>query len=150
MSGDQVIASLRLLHYPPQTTTDERQLGVGAHTDFGAITLLLQDENPGLQILDASNEWIPILPNLDAYVVNIGHMLAMWTKGLYKSGVHRVFNRGLKDRYSMPFFFDGALDCPLLPFDGKADGRVLTVKDHLDSRRTSAYGRGVQKQSGQI
>lgn len=147
VSGDQVIASLRLLHYPPQETTDERQLGIGAHTDFGAITLLLQDDNPGLQILDSSTgQWVPVLPNRDAYVVNIGDMLEMWTKGLYKSGFHRVVNRSLKDRYSMPFFFDGELNCPLLPFDGsEPEGEVLTVKDHLDVKRTNAYKRGADK-----
>lgn len=42
--GNDAVASIRLLHYPPDTSNDERQLGAGAHTDFGAITLLLQDE----------------------------------------------------------------------------------------------------------
>lgn len=146
VAGDHITASLRLLHYPPQTSTDERQLGVGAHTDFGAITLLLQDENPGLQVLDpVANRWVPVAPNPDAYVINIGDMIEMWTKGLYKSGVHRVINHSLVDRYSMPFFFDGAADCLLLPFDGsQPEGKVLTVREHLENRRSSAYKRGIE------
>lgn len=148
VEGDQIIASLRLLHSPSQASTDERQLGIGAHANFGAITLLLQDKNPGLQVLDLStNQWSPAPPNKDAYVINIGNMLAMWTKGLYKSGLHRVINRSLKDRYSMPFFFDGAPGCPLLPFDGsRPEGRILTVKDHMEIRIASAYKRGLNNQ----
>ena len=34
LSNDPVCA-VRLLHYPPQTSTDKKQLGAGAHTDFG-------------------------------------------------------------------------------------------------------------------
>jgi isopenicillin N synthase-like dioxygenase len=42
--SNDAVASIRLLHYPPDKSGGERQLGTGAHTDFGAITLLLQDE----------------------------------------------------------------------------------------------------------
>lgn len=141
--SNDAVASIRLLHYPPQTSTDETQLGAGAHTDFGAITLLLQDHNPGLQVFnDRTSEWMPIAPNRDAYVVNIGDMLSKWTSGLYKSNLHRVVNRSTKDRYSVPFFFDGNLDCPLAPFDGsEVEGGVITVEDHMKERFATTYGR---------
>lgn len=141
---NNVVASLRLLHYPPQTSTDERQLGTGAHTDFGAVTLLLQDENAGLQVKDeAAGVWVPVAPNKDAYVINIGDMLAMWTKGLYKSGLHRVLNRSEKDRYSVPFFFDGNMACRLAPFDGSVTGAdVITVEGHMRERMETAAARG--------
>ncbi|TVY64356.1 2-oxoglutarate-dependent dioxygenase citB, partial [Lachnellula suecica] len=50
--GNDAVSSIRLLHYPPDVSNDERQLGAGAHTDFGAVTLLLQDECGGLQVWD--------------------------------------------------------------------------------------------------
>lgn len=139
------ICALRLLHYPPQTSTAADQLGAGAHTDFGAITLLLQDSAGGLEVLNQDiGEWVPVTPNPDAYVVNIGDMLALWTKGHFKSNMHRVINRSGTDRYSFPFFFDGAADVKLAPFDGSEPviGKVVTVEEHMLERFGTTYGRG--------
>jgi isopenicillin N synthase-like dioxygenase len=87
-------ASVRLLHYPPDKGNDKNQLGAGAHTDFGAITLLLQDEVGGLQVWDyVGKEWRDVEPVKEAYVVNVGDMLQMWTSGVYKSSLHRVVIR---------------------------------------------------------
>ncbi|KAL9005011.1 MAG: hypothetical protein Q9188_002192 [Gyalolechia gomerana] len=138
-------APLRLLHYPAAPpTTAKRQLGASAHTDFGAITLLLQDENPGLEILDANtNQWVEIAPHPDAYVVNVGDMLSSWTSNEYKSSVHRVINKNPWDRYSVVFFFDGNLDCKLAPMDGSPEevGREgLTVEGHMLRRMAESYG----------
>ncbi len=126
------VAILRLLHYPPGVTTsasDEtekrKQLGSSAHTDFGAVTLLLQDENAGLQVQDpmGSGEWISVPPQKGAYVVNTVDMLTMWTKYKYKSSVHRVVNESVSDRYSIVFFLDGNLNMELKPLDnGSWDG----------------------------
>lgn len=137
--SNEPLAALRPLHYPPSPTAS---IGAGAHTDFGALTLLLQDDHPGLQVYDApSDSWIPVPPNPDAYVVNIGDMLQMWTKGVYRSTLHRVINAGTKDRYSVPFFYDGNLACRLVPFDGREGegGDVLTVEDHMKERVASTY-----------
>jgi isopenicillin N synthase-like dioxygenase len=126
----------RLLHYPPQAIKDARQLGAGAHTDFGAITLLLTDDQPGLEVLDqAAATWVPVAPNPDAYVVNMGGMMQRWTKGQYKSNVHRVLNHSTNHRYSVPFFFDGNMACKLAPFDGsELDSSVLTADEHMRER----------------
>ncbi|KAK3938477.1 hypothetical protein QBC46DRAFT_265296 [Diplogelasinospora grovesii] len=143
-STGYVVAPLRLLHYPPArpTAKDGVQLGAGAHTDFGAITLLLQDENPGLEVLDTErNVFVPIEPSPAAFVVNVGDMLSAWTGGEYKSSVHRVVNKKPRDRYSVAFFFDGNLDCPLDPLDGsKPPTRDWTVEKHMMKRIMDSYG----------
>ncbi|KAI0379007.1 Clavaminate synthase-like protein [Hypomontagnella monticulosa] len=152
VSNDPV-CMIRLLHYPPQDSTDERQLGAGAHTDFGAITLLLQDGAGGLEVLDHSTgSWVGVDPNPEAYIVNIGDMLSMWTKNAYRSTMHRVINRSGRDRYSVPFFFDGNTDVELRPFDGSepvGGGKPLTVEDHMLERYGTTYGR-VEKDGAAI
>lgn len=137
---------LRLLHYPPTPESNDndekRQLGSSAHTDFGAITLLLQDEQPGLEVQNAATgEWIGVPPNKDAYVVNIGDMMSMMTGNQYKSSVHRVVNKTGTERYSVAFFIDGNLDFKLRRLDGTGDDQIaLTVEEHMEERRRASYG----------
>ncbi|KAI8628425.1 Clavaminate synthase-like protein [Xylariaceae sp. FL1651] len=143
-ASNDPVCMIRLLHYPPQKSTDTRQLGAGAHTDFGAITLLMQDESGGLEVYDRTKDtWVAVKPNLDSYVVNIGDMLSIWTRNLYKSTLHRVINRSNRDRYSVPFFFDGNADIELAPLDGSklVGGTVLTVEDHMLERYGTTFVR---------
>jgi isopenicillin N synthase-like dioxygenase len=134
------LAVVRLLHYPPQPSlSDPTQLGAGAHTDFGAITLLLQDSAGGLQVLNqTTSEWIDVPPNAEAYVVNVGDMLEMWTRGAYRSNVHRVINRSGGDRYSVPFFFDGNLSFVIRPLD-RSGGEGVTVEEFMNERYARTY-----------
>lgn len=144
--ADLVAAPLRLVHYPPARATKQRQLGSSAHTDFGAITLLLSDGVPGLEVQNRkSGSWMQVPPSEDAYVVHVGDMLQMWTGGRLKSSVHRVLNGEERDRYSIVFFFDGNLDCPLTPLDEKdrIEGQeVPTVEGHMLKRMADSYGKG--------
>jgi len=84
--------NLKLLHYPPHTSTDPLQFGAGAHTDFGALTILLQQPGAdGLQVYDAKNgEWMPVPATEDVFVVNMGDLVQKWTGGQYASTLHRV------------------------------------------------------------
>lgn len=95
-------SQLRLIHYPFNATAHDRP-GIGAHTDFECFTLL-RATAPGLEVMNAAGAWIDVPPKPDAYVVNIGDMLELWTNGEFVATSHRV-RRVQEERYSFPLFF---------------------------------------------
>lgn len=129
------MATLAPLRYPPQQ--DEALLGAGAHTDFGCLTLLMQKEEPGLEILTADGDWMAVPAAPDLLVVNIGDMMARWTHNKYASTRHRVVNRSGRTRHSMAYFFDPDAKADLSPLPNcLADGETgpdetATALEHL-------------------
>ena len=106
-SGENV--TLRLLYYPNKGVDhlEPGQLGAGAHTDYGLMTLLFQDQVGGLQVLDKHQQWIDVPPVADGIVINSGDLLELWTNGRYKSTLHRVQPKiGANERLSIAMFID--------------------------------------------
>ena len=104
---DSPLATLRILHYPPQVGTSDSapDTGAGAHTDYGNLTILATDGVAGLQVRARDGAWIdaPHIPG--AFVCNIGDCLMRWTNDIYVSTPHRVAIP-TRDRYSAAFFLD--------------------------------------------
>ncbi|CAJ2501319.1 Uu.00g041720.m01.CDS01 [Anthostomella pinea] len=106
-------AALALNYYPPipvpETTSSsengETQVSIGSHTDFQLFTILWQDDNGGLQVLNRQGQWINAKPIPGTFVVNIADYMARITNDRYVSTVHRAQNWSGRERISMPFFF---------------------------------------------
>ncbi|KAH6664617.1 hypothetical protein B0J14DRAFT_644128 [Halenospora varia] len=110
---------LRMIKYPkldsaPGNIKDIPRLG--EHTDWGTLTLLFA-KTKGLEVRSPSGKtWVqaPVVPG--AVVVNIADGLALWSKGLLRSTVHRLSWQSLPwnmDRYSMAYFVNANADAPL-------------------------------------
>ena len=81
-------------HYPPLSTPPAPgQLRTGAHTDYGALTILAMTEaDGGLEVRMPDGRWQPVRPPNGALVVNLGDMMARWTNDRWTSTLHRVGN----------------------------------------------------------
>lgn len=111
---DVPMTTLGPLHYPAQTgRITQALLGAGAHTDYGCLTLLHQDDAGGLQVQAKDGRWLEAPPIPGTLVVNIGDMMERWTNGVFRSTFHRVINISGKDRYTLPFFFDPDFYAPV-------------------------------------
>ncbi|PVI03763.1 2OG-Fe(II) oxygenase [Periconia macrospinosa] len=101
---------MKMIRYPPLEKTLPDQFGVGAHTDFGGVTVLLQQPGrDGLEVwTEERKEWVPVQALEDVYVINCGDMISQWSGGRYKSAKHRVINKADKQsRLSCATFYHG-------------------------------------------
>ena len=93
--------------YPAQPIgMGENQFGVGAHTDFGVLTVLCQDSVGGLQVQDINGDWLQAPPLDGTLIVNVADLLSRWTDGAYKSTPHRVVNSSGQKRLSIVLSYD--------------------------------------------
>lgn len=113
----------RIFHYPPPPPGFAGQWGVAEHTDYGLLTLLVQDDTGGLEVR-VDGRWVDVPPTEDAIVCNLGDMLERASGGRFRSTPHRV-RLPETDRYSFPLFLDPSWDAEVEPLPGTdpADAR---------------------------
>ncbi|MGE3290322.1 MAG: isopenicillin N synthase family dioxygenase [Geminicoccaceae bacterium] len=140
------MAHMRVLHYPSQDgPIDERQIGIGAHSDYECFTVLCTDDVPALQVLNSAGEWIQAPPIKGAFIVNVGDLMARWTNDYFASTVHRAINRSGRERYSIPYFYgiDSQKVVEVLPTciapDRPAKYPPITCGDYIRSRFDATY-----------
>ncbi|KAK7821000.1 putative 2-oxoglutarate-dependent dioxygenase [Quercus suber] len=113
---------MRIIGYPGAPTPDgpdpTDEIGCGAHTDYGLLTLINQDDEvTALQIRNLSGEWISAPPIPGTFVCNIGDMLKIYANGLYESTLHRVINNSPRFRVCIAYFYETSFDTTVEPLE---------------------------------
>jgi isopenicillin N synthase-like dioxygenase len=118
------------------------QMRMGAHTDYGSITVLLADAVPGLQLRDDAGRWHDVLPPEGGFLVNIGDLLGEWSNDRWRSTMHRVVPPpvdvpGPRRRRSIAWFqqpnWDAVIECLPTCCDATNPARypAVTSGEHL-------------------
>ncbi len=119
---DRHFSILSCHHYPELSEPPlPNQLRTGAHTDFGAMTILaMTDAKGGLEVQMPGGGWAVVQARPGELVVNLGDMMARWTNDRWKSTLHRVVNPpdladAMSRRQSIGYFmhpnYDARIEC---------------------------------------
>ncbi|KZV40583.1 putative 2-oxoglutarate-dependent dioxygenase, partial [Dorcoceras hygrometricum] len=113
----------RIIGYPVSSHPNGQEIqkndiGCGAHTDYGLLTLVNQDEGiTALQVRNSEGEWISAIPIPGTFVCNIGDMLKILTNGLYESTLHQVMNNSPNYRVCVAYFYEPNFDAAIEPME---------------------------------
>ena len=151
---DRHISRLRVRNYPEQPEPPRPgQLRAGAHADYGSLTILKAEANPGgLEVCNQAGEWVEVPILSGTFVVNVGELMARWTNDRWPATLHRVVNPPRAQalgsrRQSIVFFhnpnYDAEIRCVPSCVDPAHPARypVTTSGEHLRRQfmRTQAY-----------
>lgn len=119
---------IRLNYYPPCPSPD-LALGVGRHKDSGALTVLYQDDVGGLDVKRRSDgKWVRVKPITNAFIINVGDIVQVWSNDKYESAEHRVAANSKRQRFSTPFFFNPAHYVTVKPLEELVDAEKSPAK----------------------
>ncbi|MEU4873931.1 2-oxoglutarate and iron-dependent oxygenase domain-containing protein [Streptomyces sp. NPDC021608] len=138
--GERAHPHLKLVRYPGSAGDGAGQ-GVGAHKDYGFLTLLLQDEVGGLQVQREDGAFHDVPPLPGAFVVNLGELLEVATDGYLVATNHRVVSPpSAVERFSVPFFYNPRLDARVEPLPFPYASAAPGVTDDPANPLFAEYG----------
>ena len=150
---DHSVDMFRMNNYalpPGEIELDGELTGMGAHTDYGIVTVLWADQVAGLQILGTDRTWHDVSPADGALLINLGDLTARLTNDRWMSTLHRVVppvvDGMIERRRSAAFFHDGNIDAVIAPLPSciepgeSALYDAVTVADHIRAKLAGSRG----------
>lgn len=133
-------SSFARLNYYPVVDSRTQLLGIHPHSDAGTLAVLLQDENPGLD-MDVDGRWESVPPAGDALVINMGDMLTVWSNDRIHAPVHRVRPSTRVPRISLPYFYNPGYATRIQPLsEGPPRYRPFTWAEFRRRRADGDFG----------
>ena len=138
---------LRLNYYPPcpdpasdmsSFLPDSGELGISHHSDAGAVTVLIQDGMPGLQVYH-DGRWIDVTSDRGTVLINIGDVVQVWSNDDYQAPLHRVLANSLAPRFSIPYFLNPAYTYNYAPLSGPPRYRSINWGEFRAQRSAGDY-----------
>jgi len=155
------------LNYYPECPNKTTELGVNPHRDGCCLTVLKQDDSvSGLQVyLGAGNEakgdgldpedshWFDVLPVKNAFTVNLGEALQVWSNDTYFAAMHRVLANNKAARYSLPYFYSPHYNTDIVPLVKEGERplyRKLNWREYREKRNMGDYVKLDFKDQGRL
>eukprot|EP00253_Pinus_taeda_P025153 PITA_25153 len=105
--------SMVINYYPPCPNPD-LTMGLPGHSDGSGITVLMQGDVDGLQILK-NGKWVAVKPIANAFVINLGDLLQVVSNGRFRSVQHRAITNVSTARISVATFCSPSVDVLIAP-----------------------------------
>jgi len=155
------------LNYYPECPGRTKELGVNPHRDACCLTILKQDDAvSGLQVylgpgqedlgdgLDPDDShWFDVLPVKNAFTINLGEALQVWSNDIYFAAMHRVLANNQAPRYSIPYFYLPRYDTDVKPIVKEGDRpvyRTLNWGEYREKRNQGDYSKLDFKDQGRL
>ncbi|KAK7384756.1 hypothetical protein VNO78_30457 [Psophocarpus tetragonolobus] len=130
------------LNFYPCCPEPNRAMGLAPHTDTSLLTILHQNQTNGLQIFKEGAGWVPVHPHPHTLVVHTGDILHILSNSRFRCALHRVMVNGLRQRYSMAYFYGPPMDYVLSPLvlHSLPLFRSLSVKEYIGIKAKNLGG----------
>ena len=141
--------NIRIIKYP-QAQTEENLRGIGAHTDYGFLSLgnqsvegliirpPTQGEKRGKNWLEFTSGmwdnvegWVTVKQETDAITIYPGDMFQLITNGYLLATPHKVNMHPNECRYSNAFFLEPNFNAVLVPLMGENKDDIFHFGTHL-------------------
>ncbi|MCO5561103.1 hypothetical protein L7F22_014724 [Adiantum nelumboides] len=101
-TGNNLLVNSSLHYYLPYHDGNNT-MGLNPHRDIDTLTLLIQNDIVGLQVLK-EDRWVDVRPLPGSLVVNVGEVIQAFTNNKYQSVRHRAMLNKEKARFSIACF----------------------------------------------